>query len=100
MFTWMRVVCLTDFTAYVFLRLGFAMYYCLWNTVHVFVSCVSEVKVDICIYIWEGHVMVRCSVVRLFGCLLPARFATCPIMKVYIERSNIQVGLIRFRKKC
>ena len=56
--------------------------------------------------------MVRCSVVWLFGCsgvcYLPIRFGQlfrCAhkcivnIMKVYIERNNMQVELIRFRKK-
>ena len=32
-------------------KLGFTMYYCLWTTVRVFVSTVSEIKVYIYIYI-------------------------------------------------
>ena len=53
--------------------------------------------------------VLRCSVVRQFGCLLPARslrqLLCCArkrivnIMKVHIERNNMQVELIRFRKK-
>ena len=35
------------------IRLGFTMYYCLWTTVRVFVSTVSEIKVYIYIYIYN-----------------------------------------------
>ena len=34
------------------IRSGFTMYYCLWTTVHVFLSSMSEIKVSINIYIY------------------------------------------------
>ena len=65
------------------------------------------------IYIRSLDCLLLCSVVRLFGCsgfcYLPIHFGQlfrCAhkrivnFMKVYIQRNNMQVELIRFRKKC